>query len=89
MPTYDYLCKECGYKFEEFQSITGDHLSDCPRCHAPALTRLIGAGSALVFKGSGFYLTDYKRPNKPEPGPGKTSDGTGAKDAPAKPTASE
>jgi putative FmdB family regulatory protein len=61
MPTYDYLCKECGHKFEAFQSMSDAALAECPQCHAPALQRLIGAGAGLLFKGSGFYLTDYKK----------------------------
>jgi putative FmdB family regulatory protein len=61
MPTYDYICKECGHKFEEFQSITEASLTQCPKCQMQALQRLIGAGAGLLFKGSGFYLTDYKK----------------------------
>ena len=66
MPTYDYVCKECEHKFEHFQSMTSDPLSDCPECEKPALKRLIGTGGALIFKGSGFYCTDYKKPDKPD-----------------------
>jgi putative FmdB family regulatory protein len=61
MPTYDYICKECGHKFEEFQSITEPSLTRCPKCNMETLQRLIGAGAGLLFKGSGFYLTDYKK----------------------------
>jgi putative FmdB family regulatory protein len=61
MPTYDYLCKECGHKFEEFQSMTEAALTRCPKCNMETLQRLIGSGAALLFKGSGFYLTDYKK----------------------------
>jgi putative FmdB family regulatory protein len=61
MPTYDYLCKECGHKFEAFQSMSDAALEECPQCHAQTLQRLIGAGAGLLFKGSGFYLTDYKK----------------------------
>jgi putative FmdB family regulatory protein len=61
MPTYDYLCKECGHRFESFQSMSEPQLTICPACDAPALQRLIGAGAGLLFKGSGFYLTDYKK----------------------------
>jgi putative FmdB family regulatory protein len=60
MPTYDYKCLDCGYKFEEFQSITAPLLSKCPKCRGN-LKRLIGAGSGPIFKGSGFYQTDYKK----------------------------
>lgn len=61
MPTYDYNCKSCGYIFEEFQSITADPLVVCPRCAQPSLKRILAGGSGMIFKGSGFYLTDYKR----------------------------
>jgi putative FmdB family regulatory protein len=61
MPTYDYACKECGHRFEQFQSMTDELLTICPACDAPSLQRLIGAGAGLLFKGSGFYLTDYKK----------------------------
>lgn len=62
MPTYDYVCEGCEHRFEEFQSITAEPLQDCPACKTPRLRRLIGAGGALIFKGSGFYCTDYKKP---------------------------
>jgi putative FmdB family regulatory protein len=64
MPTYEYVCKDCGHELEAFQSIKADPLSDCPECEQPALKRKIGAGSALIFKGSGFYCTDYKEKPK-------------------------
>jgi len=60
MPTYDYRCNACGHEFEEFQSIKADALKTCPKCQKEALERLIGPGAALIFKGSGFYLTDYR-----------------------------
>lgn len=60
MPTYEYLCSTCGYRFEEFQSIKDDPLSQCPQCNTESLRRLLGAGAGLIFKGSGFYITDYK-----------------------------
>lgn len=59
MPTYDYKCKDCGYKFEYFQSMTDDHLKDCPKCGG-SLKRLIGSGAGPIFKGNGYYQTDYK-----------------------------
>jgi putative FmdB family regulatory protein len=61
MPTYDYKCKACGHTFEEFQSMSSEHLTICPSCGKPALVRLMAGGAGLVFKGSGFYLTDYKK----------------------------
>lgn len=60
MPTYDYRCEACGHEFEEFQSITAPHLKKCPACKKSKLKRLIGTGGAMIFKGSGFYLTDYR-----------------------------
>jgi putative FmdB family regulatory protein len=60
MPTYDYKCENCGHTFETFQSIKADPLTKCPSCGEEKLKRLIGAGAGLIFKGSGFYLTDYK-----------------------------
>ncbi len=61
MPTYDYRCNHCRHTFETFQSITDDCLTKCPKCGKSALQRLIGAGAGIIFKGSGFYITDYKR----------------------------
>jgi putative FmdB family regulatory protein len=60
MPTYDYLCQACGHEFEEFQSITAKPLRKCPKCGKPRLKRLIGTGAGVLFKGSGFYETDYR-----------------------------
>jgi putative FmdB family regulatory protein len=61
MPTYDYACDGCSHTFEQWQSFTADRLTDCPACQAPKLRRLIGTGAAIVFKGSGFYDTDYRQ----------------------------
>ena len=63
MPTYEYICENCGYEFEQFQSITAKPLRKCPKCGDKDLKRLIGAGSGLIFKGSGFYETDYRSEN--------------------------
>lgn len=60
MPTYEYGCKACGHRFEEFQSITDDPIDTCPECGEPAVQRLVSGGAGLIFKGSGFYITDYK-----------------------------
>jgi len=77
MPTYDYVCDACGHELAAFQSITDDPLTECPACGEPRLRRRIGAGAGIIFKGSGFYETDYKRnrsggggkESKPSPGP--------------------
>lgn len=60
MPTYDYVCEACKYRFELFQSITARAERKCPQCGRRKLRRLIGPGAAIVFKGSGFYRTDYR-----------------------------
>ncbi|NCY01769.1 MAG: zinc ribbon domain-containing protein [Planctomycetia bacterium] len=60
MPTYDYVCDGCGHAFELFQSMTDGVKKTCPECGKKKLRRLIGAGGAIVFKGSGFYKTDYR-----------------------------
>jgi putative FmdB family regulatory protein len=60
MPTYDYLCDSCGHEFEAFESITAEPRKDCPQCKEPRLRRKIGPGAAILFKGSGFYQTDYR-----------------------------
>lgn len=65
MPTYEYECEKCGYKFEVFQSMTAEALKKCPKCKGK-IRRLIGAGAGLIFKGSGFYATDYKKNKKEE-----------------------
>ena len=60
MPTYEYECRGCGDTFEKFQSITARPLRRCPSCKDGKVRRLIGAGAGLIFKGSGFYITDYR-----------------------------
>ena len=60
MPTYDYECDACGHEFELFQSISEPVKRKCPECKKPKLRRLFGTGAAVVFKGSGFYETDYR-----------------------------
>ena len=60
MPTYDYVCDGCGHAFELFQSMTDSVKKTCPKCGKKKLRRLIGAGGAIVFRGSGFYKTDYR-----------------------------
>jgi putative FmdB family regulatory protein len=60
MPTYEYACDGCGHEFEKFQSITASTLRKCPECGKLKLRRLIGTGAGVIFKGSGFYQTDYR-----------------------------
>ena len=79
MPTYDYRCNDCGHEFEEFQSIKADALKTCPKCQKETLERLIGAGAALIFKGSGFYLTDYRSDGYRKAAKAEKDTGGGAK----------
>src|SRR5215468_5955858 len=60
MPTYEYLCEGCGHRFDEFQSFKDEPLKLCPACKEEKLRRLFGTGAAILFKGSGFYETDYR-----------------------------
>lgn len=60
MPTYEYKCNKCGHRFEKFQSIMANPIKKCPECGKNAVERLISAGGGLIFKGSGFYITDYR-----------------------------
>ncbi len=60
MPTYEYQCQECGHAFELFQQMSASIKKKCPECEKLKLKRLIGSGSAVMFKGSGFYETDYR-----------------------------
>lgn len=63
MPTYEYKCLECGHQFELFQRITEERVTECPKCKG-RVKRLIGMGAGPIFKGSGFYQTDYKNNSK-------------------------
>jgi len=76
MPTYDYVCTHCEREFEVMQSMKDDPLTDCDVCGESALKRKIGAGVGVIFKGSGFYETDYKRPRS-NGGEGASSDSGG------------
>lgn len=84
MPTYEYACPKCGHQFEQFQSMRDEPLKKCPKCGKTGLKRLVGGGAGLIFKGSGFYITDYKNKSggKSEGGESKSS---GSKSADSKP----
>jgi putative FmdB family regulatory protein len=89
MPTYDYICDNCECRFERFQSITAKPLRNCPTCGERKLKRLIGAGAGVIFKGSGFYETDYRSEGYKKAAEGekkKTSKDTGKKDTDTKAT---
>ena len=60
MPTYEYKCDACGFAFEKFHSMTAAPVRKCPTCGKSKVKRLIGTGAGLIFKGSGFYITDYR-----------------------------
>ena len=90
MPTYDYECDACGHTFELFQGINDPLKKKCPECSKPKLRRLFGTGAAVVFKGSGFYQTDYrsesykKAASADKPAETSSSNGDGAKKSEAK-----
>jgi putative FmdB family regulatory protein len=87
MPTYDYVCDGCGHAFELFQSMTDSVKKTCPKCGKKKLRRLIGTGGAIVFKGSGFYKTDYRSDSYKKAAAadsGKKSEGGGDKKSPDK-----
>jgi putative FmdB family regulatory protein len=79
MPTYEYTCTKCGHELEAFQSMKDAPLKKCPACGRAALRRKVGGGAGLIFKGSGFYITDYKKKS------GGTKESGGEKSA-AKPS---
>lgn len=73
MPTYDYRCPSCGHVFEKVQKITSKARHKCPKCGKRA-ERMISSGVGLVFKGTGFYATDYKRAGEPKPEAGEKTE---------------
>jgi putative FmdB family regulatory protein len=91
MPTYDYECDGCDHHFDAFQAISEDPLKKCPKCGKKKLRRLFGAGAGVIFKGSGFYLTDYRSDSYKQaaaadkPDSGQASSTTESKNTEAKP----
>lgn len=61
MPTYEYECRSCGHRFETFQTMTAAPIDECPKCRKKDVNRLISSGSGFIFKGAGFYATDYRK----------------------------
>jgi putative FmdB family regulatory protein len=78
MPTYDYECDACGHRFEEFQYFSEETLKVCPKCHEERLRRLFGTGAAVLFKGSGFYETDYRSDSYKAAAKAETDSGKGS-----------
>lgn len=83
MPTYEYECRSCLHTFEAFQNITAPPLENCPKCKGP-LRRLIGRGGAIIFKGSGFYATDYRSEEYKKKAKEESGAGEGKKKEPEK-----
>ena len=84
MPTYEYQCDACGHRFDKFQSITAAPIKKCPECGKSKVKRLISTGAGLIFKGSGFYITDYRSEgykNSAKAESGTASDSSASKDA--------
>lgn len=81
MPTYDYVCDACGHAFELFHSMKDDPIKKCPQCKKLKLRRLMGTGGGIIFKGTGFYQTDYKSTGPKETKP--SGDSSAAKPAAA------
>jgi len=91
MPTYEYRCNDCGKRFELFQKMSDKPVEKCPHCEGD-VTKIISAGMGVIFKGSGFYHTDYKNNNskdKPKSETSKKSTDTVTKDVSKKGTAKE
>lgn len=85
MPTYEYECRDCHYNFERFQSMSDEPVRICPQCGG-SVRRMIGGGSGIIFKGSGFYINDSRKSTTGSPSPSKAqvteSKGTGGAKAP-------
>jgi putative FmdB family regulatory protein len=85
MPTYEYKCFACNHTFERFQSITAEPIKRCPECGKAKVKRLLGTGAGFVFKGSGFYITDYRSEGYKEKAKAESGGGSGGTSSDAKP----
>lgn len=83
MPTYDYKCTLCGHIFEELQPMSAAPLVKCPQCGKDGLKRVFSTGAGMIFKGQGFYLTDYKKSGESGTPTTKKKEATTTKDSPA------
>lgn len=72
MPTYEYVCEACGHEFERFQKMIDDAVRECPECGRHDVRRRISTGAGVLFKGPGFYATDYRKPSPDDKKPQKT-----------------
>ena len=86
MPTYQYECSQCGHHFETFQSMMDKKIKKCPKCGKMKLNRLLGTGGGIIFKGSGFYETDYKRKTPPGSTGKKSAEGSKKNSSKSSPT---
>ncbi len=89
MPTYEYKCDACGHAFEKFQSIKADPIKVCPNCGQESVRKLISMGAGLIFKGSGFYITDYRDKGYSDSAKADNGGKSDAKTGDAKPAAGE
>ena len=88
MPTYEYACPKCGHEFEQFQSMRDEPLKKCPKCKKTGVKRLVGGGAGLIFKGTGFYITDYKKKSGGDGGGGESKSSSASDSKPAAPAKS-
>lgn len=88
MPTYEYQCRKCGHKFEKFQSITAAPVKTCPKCRG-RVARLVSGGAGIIFKGTGFYQTDYKNAKSPGTSAASSEKSAESKSAESKPAESK